>query len=92
MIRVALRYKGFGKAEVGSMRIGCGAGFSSDRLEPAIDLAWRGKLDWLIFETIGKRTMACGHRDRVNTSLYLDSHGKSWSYLLLRLAIEVPDN
>ena len=28
----------------------------------------------------------------VNTSLNLDSHGKSWNYLLLRLAIEVPDN
>ena len=28
----------------------------------------------------------------VNTSLNLDSHGKSWSYLLLRLAIEVPEN
>jgi len=28
----------------------------------------------------------------VNTSLNLDSHGKSWSYLLLGLAIEVPDN
>jgi len=46
------------------MRIGCGAGFSSDRLEPAVDLARRGKLDWLIFETIGERTMAFGHRDR----------------------------
>ena len=28
----------------------------------------------------------------VNTSLNLDSHGKSWSYLLLQLAIEVPEN
>jgi hypothetical protein len=28
----------------------------------------------------------------VNTSLNLDSHGKSWSYLLLRLAIEAPGN
>ena len=28
----------------------------------------------------------------VNTSLNLDSHGKSWSYLLLGLAIELPDN
>lgn len=46
------------------MRIGCGAGFSSDRLEPAIDLAERGALDCLIFETIGERTMAFGHRDR----------------------------
>ncbi|MET0193876.1 MAG: acyclic terpene utilization AtuA family protein [Hyphomicrobiaceae bacterium] len=53
-----------GNAEVGKMRIGCGAGFSSDRLEPAIDLAQRGRLDWLIFETIGERTMAFGHRDR----------------------------
>lgn len=28
----------------------------------------------------------------VNTSLGLDSHGKSWSYLLLGLTIRVPDN
>jgi len=28
----------------------------------------------------------------VNTSRGLDSHGKSWSYLLLGLEIEVPDN
>ena len=28
----------------------------------------------------------------VNTSLGLDSHGKSWSYLILGLQIEIPDN
>ncbi len=28
----------------------------------------------------------------VNTSLNLDSHGKSWSFLILGLEIEVPDN
>ncbi len=28
----------------------------------------------------------------VNTSLGLDSHGKSWSYLVLGLEIDVPDN
>lgn len=28
----------------------------------------------------------------VNTSLGLDSHGKSWSFLILGLEIEVPDN
>jgi hypothetical protein len=28
----------------------------------------------------------------VNTSLGLDSHGKSWSYLILGLTLEVPDN
>ncbi|MFV0298186.1 MAG: acyclic terpene utilization AtuA family protein, partial [Hyphomicrobiaceae bacterium] len=46
------------------IRLGCGAGFSSDRLGPAIDLAERGTLDWLVFETIGERTLAFGHRDR----------------------------
>ena len=28
----------------------------------------------------------------VNTSLNLDGHGKSWSFLILGLEIEVPDN
>ena len=50
--------------EVGLLRIGCGAGFSSDRLEPAVDMAQRGALDFLVFETIGERTLAFGHRDR----------------------------
>ena len=44
-------------------RIGCGAGFSSDRLDPAVDLARRGHLDVLVFECIGERTLAFGHRD-----------------------------
>ena len=44
-------------------RIGCGAGFSSDRLDPAVDLARRGHLDALVFECIGERTLAFGHRD-----------------------------
>ncbi len=47
------------------MRLGCGAGFSADRLGPAIDLAQRGALDYLVFECIGERTMAFGHRDRM---------------------------
>ena len=46
------------------MRMGSGAGFSSDRLGPAIELAERAELDWLVFETIGERTLAFGHRDR----------------------------
>lgn len=48
-----------------TIRLGCGAGFSSDRLGPAIDLAQRGALDYLIFECLGERTMAFGHRDRM---------------------------
>ncbi len=46
------------------LRIGCGAGFSSDRLGPAVDLLAEGRLDWLVLECIGERTMAFGHRDR----------------------------
>lgn len=46
------------------LRIGTGAGFSSDRLGPAVDLAEQGRLDWLVFETIGERTLAFGRRDR----------------------------
>ncbi len=46
------------------LRMGSGAGFSSDRLQPAVDLARDGALDWLVFETIGERTLAFAHRDR----------------------------
>jgi hypothetical protein len=48
-----------------TVRIGCGAGFSSDRLDPAVDLAERGELDALVFECVGERTLAFGHRDRM---------------------------
>ncbi len=47
-----------------ALRIGTGAGFSSDRLDPAVDLVERGALDAIVFECIGERTLAFGHRDR----------------------------
>ena len=40
------------------IRIGCGAGFSGDRIEPAIDLATKGDLDYLVFECLAERTIA----------------------------------
>ena len=46
-------------------RIGTGAGFSSDRLDPAVDLVERGRLDAIVFECLGERTMAFAHRDRM---------------------------
>ncbi|MGD9803469.1 MAG: acyclic terpene utilization AtuA family protein [Hyphomicrobiaceae bacterium] len=46
------------------IRLGCGAGFSSDRLGPAVDLAEKGRLDFLVFETCAERTLAFAHRDR----------------------------
>ncbi len=46
------------------IRIGCGAGFSADRLGPACDLVAKGRLDVIIFECVGERTLAFAHRDR----------------------------
>ena len=48
-----------------TFRIGTGAGFSADRLEPAVDLVKRGNLDVLVLECLGERTVAFAHRDRM---------------------------
>ena len=52
-------------ATPGSFRLGTGAGFSADRLDPAVALAAEGRLDVIVFECIGERTLAFGHRDRM---------------------------
>lgn len=39
-------------------RIGAGAGYSGDRIDPARDLAERGQLDVLVFECLAERTIA----------------------------------
>ena len=46
------------------IRIGEGAGFAAAWVEPAVDLAARGDLDYLTFECLGERTLAFAHRDR----------------------------
>ena len=48
-----------------TFRIGTGAGFAADRLDPAVDLAERGELDVMVLECLGERTIAFGHRDRM---------------------------
>jgi len=40
------------------MRIGSGAGYSGDRIEPAIELAEKGNIDYLVFECLAERTIA----------------------------------
>jgi Acyclic terpene utilisation family protein AtuA len=58
-----------------TFRIGTGAGFSSDRLGPAVDLAQRGRLDVLVLECLGERTVAFAHRDRMlDATKGYDSH------------------
>lgn len=44
------------------IRIGCGAGFSGDRIEPAIILAERGDLDYLVLECLAERTIALAQK------------------------------
>lgn len=41
-----------------SYRIGSGAGYAGDRIDPAQDLAERGQLDALVFECLAERTIA----------------------------------
>ena len=40
------------------IRIGAGAGFAGDRIDPAVDLAELGCLDFLVFECLAERTIA----------------------------------
>lgn len=49
-----------------SIRIGTGAGYSGDRIDPAVDLAERGQLDYLVFECLGERTIALAQLARLD--------------------------
>jgi hypothetical protein len=46
-------------------RIGSGAGYSGDRIDPAQDLAERGALDVLVFECLAERTIALAQLRRL---------------------------
>jgi hypothetical protein len=48
-----------------SVRIGSGAGFADDRIEPAAELATYGQLDYLVFECLAERTIALAQRQRL---------------------------
>jgi Acyclic terpene utilisation family protein AtuA len=47
------------------LRIGCGAGFADDRIEPAAELAAHGGLDYLVFECLAERTVALAQLDKL---------------------------
>lgn len=46
------------------VRLGAGAGFSGDRIEPAVELAAHGDLDYLVFECLAERTIALAQQAR----------------------------
>ncbi|MCD5989227.1 DUF1446 domain-containing protein [Pseudomonas sp. CDFA 553] len=48
-----------------TLRIGSGAGYSGDRVEPAVELAEHGDLDYLVFECLAERTIALAQQARL---------------------------
>jgi hypothetical protein len=51
--------------DVRTIRIGSGAGYSGDRIEPAIELAEKGDIQYLVFECLGERTVALAQQARM---------------------------
>ncbi len=50
-----------------TIRIGSGAGYSGDRIEPAIELAEKGDIQYLVFECLGERTVALAQQARMKS-------------------------
>src|SRR5271166_6275742 len=48
-----------------TIRVGSGAGYSGDRIEPAVELAEKGRLDYLVFECLAERTIALAQQVRM---------------------------
>jgi hypothetical protein len=46
------------------LRIGAGAGYAGDRIPPAIELAEKGELDYLVFECLAERTIALAQLEK----------------------------
>ncbi len=47
-----------------ALRIGCGAGYAGDRIDPAVTLAERGNLRYLCFECLAERTIAIAQLEK----------------------------
>ncbi|WP_426954797.1 acyclic terpene utilization AtuA family protein [Muricoccus radiodurans] len=47
------------------IRIGTGAGFAGDRIEPAVELAEHGEIQYLVFECLAERTIALAQQARM---------------------------
>ena len=48
-----------------TIRIGSGAGYAGDRIEPALDLICSGNLDYIIFECLAERTIALAQQRKL---------------------------
>ncbi len=50
------------------IRIGAGAGYAGDRIEPAVDLIERGNLHYVVFECLAERTIALAQQRKTRNS------------------------
>jgi hypothetical protein len=48
-----------------TVRIGSGAGYSGDRIEPAVELAQKGQIQYLSFECLAERTIAIAQQAKM---------------------------
>ena len=48
-----------------TVRIGAGAGYSGDRIDPAVELAEKGSIQYLVFECLAERTIALAQRRKL---------------------------
>ena len=60
-----------------NIRIGSGAGYAGDRLEPALELIKKGRLDYICFEGLAERTIALAQKAKKENPL------KGYNELLL---------
>ncbi|MDR3440294.1 acyclic terpene utilization AtuA family protein [Telmatospirillum sp.] len=49
-----------------TIRIGSGAGYSGDRIEPAVELAEKGDIQYLVFECLAERTIAIAQQAKLS--------------------------
>ena len=72
-----------------SVRIGSGAGFAGDRIQPAVDLVREGALDDLVLECLAERTIALAQqRRRADPSTGYDGRAAQWLRALLPVALD----
>jgi hypothetical protein len=48
-----------------TVRLGAGAGYAGDRIEPAVELAEKGEIDYLVFECLAERTIALAQQAKL---------------------------
>ncbi|WP_026896114.1 acyclic terpene utilization AtuA family protein [Clostridiisalibacter paucivorans] len=48
-----------------SIKIGCGAGYAGDRIEPAIEMMEKSDIDYIAFECLAERTIAIAQQEKM---------------------------